>query len=93
MRGAASLRSSVRQVEPGRAALLCLSFPTMPIITVFENNNLGNQQTDLHTTVKNGYKLCAVNFNSLCGIVCLVSCIPINISFTAMTQENSSEKE
>jgi len=70
--------ASANQVETERwEVLLHLSFPTIPIIMVFEYsyfNKLGIQQTDLHTTVRNGYKPSAINFKSLCGIVCLVLC-------------------
>lgn len=94
MRGAPSLWPSVKQVERGQAALLHLSFSTVPIIMVFENNNLGNQKTDLHIKVRNWYKLWALNLTvHVEWTVCLVSCIWTNVSFTVMTQENSSEKK
>lgn len=53
----------------------------MPIIMVFEHSyfeKLGNQQTDLHITVRNGYKLYALNFKSLCGMNCLLSTVHMN---------------
>lgn len=53
----------------------------MPIIMVYENNNLGNQQTDLHITVRNEYKLWALNFNRLCGMSCLLSIMHMNKYF------------
>lgn len=90
---------SGNQVETERwAVLLNLSFPMMPVIMVFEYsylNKLGNQQTDLHIAVRNGYKLYALNFKSLCVINCLLSIVHMNKCFPYSHNSGklSSEKQ
>lgn len=87
----------VNQVETEHwAVLLHLSFPIMPIIMVFEYtylNKLGNQQTDLHITVRNGHKLYALK--SLCGINHLLSIVHMNKCFLYSHNSGkvSSDKE